>query len=88
MDREVVKELIQEELNVKNLTRELNQLLNNEQVKLKLQTDYTELKEKLGQSGASERAAKIIVDFTKLNKQAATDFSPDELCYSDVNPPK
>ena len=88
MDNEVVKELIQDELNVENLTAELNQLLNNEKAKLQLQASYVELKEKLGQIGASERAAKIIVDFTKLNKQATTDFSPDALCYSDVNPPK
>jgi lipid-A-disaccharide synthase len=88
MDNEVVKELIQDELNVENLVRELNQLLNNEKAKSQLLTNSTRLKEKLGQSGASERAAKIIVDFTKLNKQAATDFSPDALCYSDVNPPK
>lgn len=68
MDREVVKELIQEELNVDNLTQELNQLLYNQQVKSKLQINYTELREKLGQNGASKRAAKIIVDFANLNK--------------------
>jgi len=83
-----VKELIQDELNVSNLTNELNELLADEQKKTQLQSDYRELKEKLGRSGASERAAKIITDFTKLNKQAATDFSPDALCYSNVNPPK
>lgn len=88
MDREVVKELIQDELNIENLTQELSQLLMNEKVKSQLQTNYTELKEKLGQNGASKRAAKIVVDFAKLNKQASTDFSPDALCYSNTNPSK
>ncbi|MCF6342945.1 MAG: lipid-A-disaccharide synthase [Bacteroidales bacterium] len=88
MDREVVKELIQDELNAVRLTEELNSLLRDAQVKLRLKNDYSELKEKLGKAGASQRAARIIVDFVKHNKQAATDFSPDALCYSNVNPPE
>jgi lipid-A-disaccharide synthase len=64
MDREVVKELIQDELSPENLKRELHKLLADNQKKKQLQSDYQELKEKLGQSGASQRAAKIIVDFS------------------------
>ena len=53
MDRLVVKELIQAELNEKNLISELNLLLKDESAKKRLKTDYSELKNKLGISGAS-----------------------------------
>ncbi|MCF6341534.1 MAG: lipid-A-disaccharide synthase [Bacteroidales bacterium] len=88
MDREVVMELIQDELNVARLKEELNKLLNDVQLKPQLENDYLELKEKLGKTGASHRAARIIVDFAKRNKQAAADFSPDSLCYAKASPPK
>jgi lipid-A-disaccharide synthase len=63
MDRLVVKELIQKDLNKKNLVDELNLLLKDEPTKQRLKFDYSELKNKLGISGASNRAAKIIDDF-------------------------
>lgn len=61
MDKEVVKELIQEDLNKKNLTKELSLLLNDEDKKAQIKADYQLLKEKLytGQS-ATEVAAAII----------------------------
>lgn len=59
MDREVVKELIQDELNTKNLVKELNLILN--QNREKIFSDYKALREKLGGKGASENAAKIIM---------------------------
>jgi lipid-A-disaccharide synthase len=61
MNKEVVKELIQEELNKKNLVKELTLLLNDENKKAQVKTDYQLLKEKLytGQS-ATEVAAAII----------------------------
>lgn len=60
MDKEVVKELIQNELTTENLVNELNLILNvNRQ---KILSDYRELRHKLGDSGASENAAKIIVN--------------------------
>lgn len=65
MDREVVKELIQDDLTVKNLSHELDQLLNDGKTKLQLRQHYNQLKEKLGKSGASERAAEIIIDFAR-----------------------
>jgi len=59
MDREVVKELIQNELSETNLRFELAQLLEpGKREELMLQ--YAELKNKLGGNGASLRAAKII----------------------------
>jgi lipid-A-disaccharide synthase len=61
MDKEVVKELIQEDLNKKNLLRELRLLLQDENKKSQIAADYKLLKEKLytGQS-ATEVAADII----------------------------
>jgi lipid-A-disaccharide synthase len=61
MDKEVVKELIQEDLNKKNLVRELRLLLQDENKKAQIAADYKLLKEKLytGQS-ATEVAADII----------------------------
>lgn len=61
MDREVVKELIQNELNTKNLKSELQKLLNSEYRK-NLLHQYDLLEEKLGGNGASEKTAKLIID--------------------------
>lgn len=61
MDKEVVKELIQENLNKKNLVQQLTLLLEDENKKAQIAADYKLLKEKLytGQS-ATEVAARII----------------------------
>jgi len=64
MDKEVVKELIQDELTVKNLITELDQLLGNKEKQQQLATDYTALKNLLSQGGhASANAAKSIYHF-------------------------
>jgi len=64
MDRLVVKELIQDEMNTENLTIELSILLNDIQKQQKLKEDYAALKYLLSQGGnASEKAAKSIVSF-------------------------
>ena len=60
MDAPVVTELIQGELNTKNLKTELDKLLNPEH-RAKLLKDYEALREKLGNKGASERTASFIV---------------------------
>ena len=66
MDKEVVKELIQDEMNVPSLTRELKSLLTNPARQQQLHQDYTALKQLLSQGGdASAKAASIIVDFTR-----------------------
>ena len=44
MDKEVVKELIQDELTVENLTRELQLLLHDPAKQVQLKKDYTALK--------------------------------------------
>lgn len=60
MDAPIVTELIQGELNTKNLKTELDKLLNPEH-RAKLLKDYKILREKLGNEGASERTASLIV---------------------------
>lgn len=60
MDREVVKELIQKELNTKNLKSELEKILT-EPKRSQILEDYKELREKLGGPGASERTAELIL---------------------------
>lgn len=62
MDKEVVKELIQQDMNVANLTTELNRLLHDTARKEQLQQDYTQLQHLLGADGnASAKAAAIVV---------------------------
>lgn len=59
MDREVVTELIQGDLNTKRLKKELEAILNPEK-REQLFLDYYELEKKLGGKGASENTAKLI----------------------------
>jgi len=64
MDKEVVKELIQSELTVKNIVKELNAILFDEQKRKKMENDYADLKNLLSKGGnASANAAKIICEF-------------------------
>ena len=64
MDKEVVKELIQHNLTVKNITTELTSILFDTAKKQQLQKDYTEQKALLGKSGnASAHAAKSIYQY-------------------------
>ena len=66
MDKEVVKELIQDELTVKNLRHELNELLTNETRQKQVKEDYASLKDLLSKGGhASANAAGIIHNFMK-----------------------
>lgn len=59
MDREVVTELIQGDLNKKRLKKELNAILDSEK-RNQMFLDYFELEKKLGGKGASEKTAKLI----------------------------
>ncbi len=63
MDREVVVELIQDQLNEDRLKRELSRLLFNKPEMQQMNADYLLLREKLGGEGASARAAAEIVEF-------------------------
>lgn len=69
MDKPVLKELIQNDLTPENVEAELKQLLTNHKKQRQLLEDYEELRYKLGNAGASNNAATIIVDdLTKKNK--------------------
>ena len=66
MDKEVVKELIQDEMNEKNLENELTKLLKDPLKQRELQRDYAALKQLLSEGGdASKNAAELIVKFAK-----------------------
>lgn len=62
MDEQVVKELIQDDFNAQKLKIELDDLLFNEQKRQILFQKYFELRKKLGNKGASERAASIMIN--------------------------
>lgn len=65
LDYESVKEYIQQEMNVTNLTMELKKICFNQDDRSKMLNDYTALHKALGNAGASERTAEKIVDFLK-----------------------
>ena len=61
MEREVVKELIQKDLNKRNLVKELKKILSKEH-RERIFSDYYELETKLGGTGASEKTARLIFE--------------------------
>jgi len=61
LDREIVKELIQEAFNVKEVTHHLEYVLS-ETGQKKLKEDYQELRKVLGAGGASKKTAQLIID--------------------------
>ncbi|MGB5821423.1 MAG: lipid-A-disaccharide synthase [Saonia sp.] len=61
MEKEVVKELIQGDLNTKNLTSELRKILDGPKRKILFEA-YYELEKKLGGKGASEKVATFITE--------------------------
>lgn len=64
MDREVVKELIQDGFTSENLQGALSEVLDSEH-RARILVDYQSLREKLGGVGASERAARGMIDALK-----------------------
>ena len=66
MDKEVVKELIQDEMTTENIRRELDLLLNDTAKQEQLRKDYADLKTLLSKGGnASANTAKSIIEFLK-----------------------
>ena len=64
MNKEVVKELIQNDFTVENIKQELHELLTNKTRQQQIKSDYRDLKNLLNQGGnASANAAKIMYDF-------------------------
>ena len=60
MAKMVVKELIQTDLDTKNLSSSLSKILENTN-REKIQMDYNALKIKLGEKGASNKVADLII---------------------------
>jgi lipid-A-disaccharide synthase len=63
LDREVVQELIQADLNVDKTTAELKRILYNSEYHTSMMNEYVSLRKALGNSGASERTAKLMVQY-------------------------
>jgi len=61
VNREIVKELIGEQMNVDRLETELSQIVEGGANRSQMLADYAEMRERLGGSGASQRAARQIV---------------------------
>ena len=66
LDKEVVKELIQENLNEKKLTSELKNILEGDH-RINMLKSYNELIDKLGNKGASEKTALKIFNYLEPN---------------------
>ena len=69
MGKEVVKELIQGDLNEDNVVKELEALLHNGKRQRQLLEDYDELRDRLGDVGASEKAAAAIWEVAAKRKK-------------------
>ena len=66
MNRPIVKELIQQDLTVENITSELRKITGDPENILRIQNDYRELKQLLEKKGnASVKAASSILEFIK-----------------------
>jgi lipid-A-disaccharide synthase len=64
MDKPVLKELIQDEMNEKNIAAELDKLLNNNAFRAEMMANYTSLKQMLTSKGyASDEAARQVLSF-------------------------
>lgn len=61
--KEVVRELIQDELNKENLKLELSQIVEGGQKRRSQQEEYRKLKEEIGQESASETTATLIMQY-------------------------
>ena len=63
LDKEAVKELIQENLNKENLTAELTKILPEGERLQSIKTDYESLKKVLGNAGASQKTAELMLKY-------------------------
>ena len=61
-DKQVVRELIQEDFSSGNLRQELGRLLNNATYRQELQAGYALIRERIGEQQASERVAHLILE--------------------------
>jgi lipid-A-disaccharide synthase len=61
----IIKEFIQVEMTLKNVKAEMEKLLYDQNYRKQIQTDYRKLKEILGETGSSKRAAKKMAELLK-----------------------
>lgn len=66
VDREIVTELVADKMNAENVAHELELILPQGQKREEMLSDYKEMAEKLGTSGASKRAAEGIYNIIRL----------------------
>ena len=67
MDKEIVKELIQNNFNEQNLTLELNKLLNDKSYRSEVLSNFALLQQKLGGSGASKKTAELMIRYLRVS---------------------
>ncbi len=65
MDKKIITELIQDDLTQENLSRELSDILGDDEKITRIKEDYRLLRTLLGGKGASRRAAEKITEFLK-----------------------
>ena len=63
MGREIIRELVQMDCNPKTVAAELRKILDDERYDAEFQRNYAELMQRMGSAGASQRAAKAVIDF-------------------------
>jgi len=73
MESEVIRELVQYDLNEKNLLKELKAVLKGGEKRKKILSEYQALKDRIGPSGASGRVAKEMVRELKQSAQIIAD---------------
>jgi lipid-A-disaccharide synthase len=69
MDQLLVRELIQQDCNVDTVAAELSNLINDADYRQKMGYNYNLLQQVMGEAGASGRAADLIINYAKPNKQ-------------------
>jgi lipid-A-disaccharide synthase len=65
MDKAIVRELIQAELTKENLSKELKEILYNKEIREQITSAYNLLNEKLGGKGASNKVARLMIQYLK-----------------------
>lgn len=66
--KKVVAELIQSEMNVKNLLVETKKIIENRQKEMEIKSDYENIRKNLGDGHASERVAESVLSFLKKSR--------------------
>lgn len=69
MKREIVREFIQMKMTLENVKTEMEKLLFDEKYRKKIFNDYNRLKELMGGSGSSKRAAQKMVELLNLKSE-------------------